>query len=84
MKINLNKIAKSLVTLFYTGIMYLGSMALVTLGFLAHSNWDFKCTDAEATVIIVGGAVIAIIIDYLANKFELVGGNKNEEYKTKR
>lgn len=72
MNVNLYKVIKFLVCLLYTGITYLGGMALILLFLLLYHNKNMQCTDFEFWIILIGGAIIAIITDYLAGKFRII------------
>ena len=78
MKSNLYKIAKALVCMLYVGITYIGGMSLVFLSLLLYHNKNMQGTDFEFNLIIIGGALIGIVTDYLANKFKINGSESDE------
>lgn len=73
MNINLYETVKWLVCMLYTAIIYLGGMALILLSLLLYHNKNMQCTNLEFWIIVIGGGIIAIIVDYLAGKFNIIG-----------
>jgi membrane-bound ClpP family serine protease len=71
MKINLYKIVKWLVCMLYVGVLYAGGMMLMILGLLLYYDRNLQCSNFQMGIIIVGGASISIITDYLVSKFKI-------------
>jgi multisubunit Na+/H+ antiporter MnhB subunit len=78
MKNTLYKITKALICVLYTGVIYLGGMALVLLILVLYHNKNLQATNFEVWLIVILGAIIAIITDYLAGKFNLIGREKEK------
>ena len=71
MKINLYKILKWLACILYVGVMYAGGMMLMILGLLLYYDRNLQCSNFQMGLIILGGAFISVITDYLVGKFNL-------------
>lgn len=71
MKINLYKILKWLVCLLYVAVMYTGGMMLMLLSLLLYYDRNLQCSNFQMGLIVLGGAFISVITDYLVGKFNL-------------
>lgn len=71
MKINLYKVLKWLVCLLYLAVMCAGGMMLMILGLLLYYDRNLQCSNFQMGLIILGGAFISIITDYLVGKYNL-------------
>ena len=73
MNINLYKITKLLVCVLYVGVTYASGMMLMLLGMLLYYDRNLQCSNFQMGLIVLGGAFISIITDYLAGKFNIKG-----------